>query len=173
MAVNEVQMRYGLLEGQLAHVDDVETGLRCGCVCVACGEQLIAKNAGRVWQHHFSHVYASSNCGGEGWLHATAKLLLAARLRQSLKAHDPVVFEYKCAHRVCHCLHEGDLLRGVETMLLVETRIQETGIQPDIRLEGSKGKFIEIVHTHKPEDPILAFTQFERNPACSDKRRIN
>ena len=86
---------------------------------------------------------------------------MAPCLRQSLKAHDPVVFEYECAHRVCPCLHEGDLLRGVET-ILVETRIPETGIQPDIRLEGSKGKFIEIVHTHKPEDPILAFTQSNR-----------
>ena len=40
----------------IVHVDSVPNGKRCNCVCKNCGDALIAKNNGKIVQHHFSHT---------------------------------------------------------------------------------------------------------------------
>ena len=60
--------------GKLVHVDDVPTGLKCGCRCPCCDEKLEAKNAGKKREHHFAHA-SGSDCSGayESMLHLLAK----------------------------------------------------------------------------------------------------
>ncbi|QCP60795.1 hypothetical protein [Pantoea sp. SO10] len=41
---------------EIVHVDDVPNGKRCNCICKNCGDALIAKNNGKIIQHHFSHT---------------------------------------------------------------------------------------------------------------------
>uniref|UniRef100_UPI0036DA5961 hypothetical protein n=1 Tax=Photorhabdus sp. RM322S TaxID=3342825 RepID=UPI0036DA5961 len=41
---------------KIVHVDAVPNGKRCDCVCKNCGDNLIAKNNGKIIQHHFSHT---------------------------------------------------------------------------------------------------------------------
>ena len=41
-------MIYALKEGQITSIADVESGLKCGCVCPACGEMLVAKKGSKV-----------------------------------------------------------------------------------------------------------------------------
>ncbi|WP_460206290.1 competence protein CoiA family protein [Klebsiella pneumoniae] len=41
---------------KVVHVDSVSNGKRCNCVCKNCGDSLIAKNNGKIIQHHFSHT---------------------------------------------------------------------------------------------------------------------
>ncbi|MCC8367147.1 hypothetical protein J8V57_12825 [Xenorhabdus sp. PB61.4] len=40
----------------IVHVDSVQNGKRCNCVCKHCGDTLIAKNNGKINTHHFSHA---------------------------------------------------------------------------------------------------------------------
>ena len=39
----------------LVHVDMVPNGNQCHCKCPGCGEDLIAKNKGKIKDHHFAH----------------------------------------------------------------------------------------------------------------------
>ncbi|NRB40652.1 MAG: hypothetical protein HRU20_19655 [Pseudomonadales bacterium] len=43
-----------LTTGNFVFVDEVDSGLACGCVCIGCDEDLQA-NKGKVKTHHFSH----------------------------------------------------------------------------------------------------------------------
>ena len=153
--VRDIRLPYALREDRLVHVDSVPTGNRCGCVCPNCRERLIAKNAGKVRAHHFSHVGASGSCG-EGWLHATAKLLLVERITQAQGVGLQVPLAYKCRELPCDCTHHGDLLRGVAEM---EVEASRGSIRPDIYLGGLHPKVVEIVVTHEPDAVVRQYTE--------------
>lgn len=57
-----VKLRYGLKNGQIKSIYDIsieEKGLKCGCVCPACGMELQAR-IGKINQRHFAHK--NKNC---------------------------------------------------------------------------------------------------------------
>lgn len=56
-----IKLPYGLKNGKIVSIDDVESGLACDCVCPACKSTLIARK-GADKQHHFAH-YNSEDCG--------------------------------------------------------------------------------------------------------------
>jgi len=68
---------YGLKNGDLRHISDVENGLKCDCICPACNEKLVAKNSGTKRINHFSH-YTNKVCkyGAQTSLHLAAKNIL-------------------------------------------------------------------------------------------------
>ncbi len=68
-------MKYALKNDLIANIEDVENGLKCGCLCLDCGEVVIAKNNGKLRDHHFSHAF-DSKCGGESYYHSLAKRIL-------------------------------------------------------------------------------------------------
>ena len=41
-------------DGKIVHVDDVPNGLKCGCHCPHCHEQLLARH-GEINEHGFAH----------------------------------------------------------------------------------------------------------------------
>lgn len=71
------QIPYGLKDGKLVHISEVENGLRCGCVCPKCNAPLEA-NQGQK-RSYFSHKPGYSQCTGavESTLHLMAKEVLA------------------------------------------------------------------------------------------------
>lgn len=73
---NEFDLSYGLKNGELVFIGEVERGLECGCLCPYCGGKLIARK-GEMNQHHFAH-YQVENCGKgvETVLHLLGKQVL-------------------------------------------------------------------------------------------------
>lgn len=63
--------------GKLHYIEDVATGLKCGCYCPECNALLIAKNGGSNREHHFAHE-SGLECehAGETVLHLLAKEVL-------------------------------------------------------------------------------------------------
>ena len=63
-------------DGRLVHVNDVQNGLDCGCLCPACKSPLIARQGKRlIW--HFAHVSeVDCDSAGETALHLAAKQTL-------------------------------------------------------------------------------------------------
>ena len=49
------KMTFALKEGKLVDIDSVDNGLACGCKCLACDADLVARNNGVVREHHFAH----------------------------------------------------------------------------------------------------------------------
>lgn len=90
------KLKYGMFNGQLVYIDDVENGLGCGCVCPHCGGQLIAKK-GEIRARHFAHYkVAECNHGTETALHLMAK----RTIEQTHKVFVPFIpkTEYDFSH---------------------------------------------------------------------------
>lgn len=68
----DCNVTYALKDGVLTHISDVESGLKCGCVCAGCKGELIAKK-GEIKVHHFAHVNAECAHAYESALHLLAK----------------------------------------------------------------------------------------------------
>lgn len=72
---------FGVKYGMPVHIDDVESGLACGCTCPFCGEPLIARK-GKVRTPHFAHVgtngmgHAGHEAAYQTQLHLLAKNIL-------------------------------------------------------------------------------------------------
>ena len=64
---------YGLRDGRVIEIHNVESGLKCNCTCSVCGHRLVAKK-GNVTKHHFAH-HEGSECNKaiETSLHIAAK----------------------------------------------------------------------------------------------------
>lgn len=77
--MSSFKIPFGLKDEQVVEVDDVPSGLRCGCVCPGCKMDLIARK-GEVNAHHFAHAHAKDSdlCeyGTETAIHLMAKQIL-------------------------------------------------------------------------------------------------
>ena len=70
-----LKQKHGLKNGKLVSIDEVESGLACGCICPCCESELVGKK-GKVKAHHFAHK--SEACAGalETALHLLAKEII-------------------------------------------------------------------------------------------------
>ncbi len=62
---------------KLVHIDDVDNGCNCNCTCPCCGEKMIARNGGKIREHHFAHS-SGTDCVGykETLLHIWSKQII-------------------------------------------------------------------------------------------------
>lgn len=74
-------LQYGLRGNKLIHIDNVEKGLACNCVCPHCRTPLVAKK-GEHNAKHFAH-YNLNDCnhGTETALHLMAKNIIAQNFK--------------------------------------------------------------------------------------------
>ena len=73
---DEFELCYGVIDGDIVHISEVNSGILQNCLCPKCGSILIAKK-GDIRKHHFAH-YNYENCQGaqETALHLLAKEIL-------------------------------------------------------------------------------------------------
>ncbi|NCX96176.1 MAG: hypothetical protein EBX41_07155, partial [Chitinophagia bacterium] len=115
---------------EAVHVEEVARGGACECVCIICGEELIAKK-GNIKQHHFSHNF-EANCSAESALHKLCKQIIKNSKEFMLPAPKGKFF-YFCEP-------------------LLEQKMGD--IKPDVVIENEEGIkwLIEIKVTHAVDD---------------------
>lgn len=139
---------YALKDGQITSIADVESGLKCGCVCPACGETLVAKKGSKV-THHFAH-HAGTNCeyGYQTSLHLAAKDILSKAQRMVIPR---VSFTFPGTNKSEIISNETEIcIDHIE----LEKRFDD--IIPDIVVySGKKYFFVEIFVTHQVDEKKL------------------
>jgi competence CoiA-like predicted nuclease len=136
--MTNIKLPYGLKNGEIVSIYDVESGLACECVCPACKGTLIAKK-GSEKQHHFAH-YDSEDCGKgtETIIHRLSKEIFSnsksfTTPELKLKNSDIIVFE--------------PMQISIDNVKL-EHRLDD--IIPDIIIESNgKELLVEIAVTHE------------------------
>lgn len=142
---------FGLKDGLMVQVSDVERGLNCDCVCPACGRRLQA-NKGNKISHYFSHdpSLKTTSCDSafETSIHLMAKQIISdeggiayPQLTVKLTQTD--------ANGASHSDDEivEEALTKKFREVLLEKRLED--IRPDIIGYGTEGAFlIEVAVTH-------------------------
>ncbi len=149
MVKKQLNLIYALKDNKTIHISEVESGFKCGCVCPACGEPLIAKKGSKVI-HHFAH-YAGHNCehGYESSLHIAAKEII----NNAKKFVIPEV--HLCFPR---SNKEKQLLFPAKEISVDDVKLEQRygDVIPDIVVtSGGRELFIEIFVTHKIDETKL------------------
>jgi len=138
----ESKLPFGLKNGLIVEVSQVERGLECGCICPVCKQALIARK-GTKTVHHFAH-YKAAECAGaaETALHQAAKDILERNKKINLPA---VMTSLGYAEGQNICLYPKQILHFRKVFL--EKRLDN--IIPDIIIQiKSRQLIIEITVTH-------------------------
>lgn len=143
------QTGYGVKNGQLIYIFEAARGLACGCVCVACGQPLVARK-GHQRRHHFAHA-TDIDCQGaaETALHLLSKELFGELNYIVLPPYDFVKEQKTKAGVVVK--HQQQVAKG-GTVSIKGAQIEssEAGFIPDVVLNcGTKNLIVEIAVTHK------------------------
>lgn len=142
-------MLYGIYKEQLVHVDQIDNGLNCNCTCPACGEKLVARNKGKMREHHFAHYFgADCSTGYETSLHILAKNILLKEKRILLPGYKVLGFTiveektYECED------------------VILEMRM--SSMIPDVYIKTTDGEriFIEIKVTHGVDEDKIKKIEF-------------
>jgi Competence protein CoiA-like family len=139
-----IKSPFGLREGELVHISEVESGLSCDCVCPSpsCGSKLIARK-GKVRSPHFAH-WKSDECahGFETALHMKGKEILKKYKYINLP---PVNVEFPNSPKKDWIIN--DKYKVIPERIILEKKLGE--IVPDIVIYYKNVPLIiEIVVTH-------------------------
>ena len=165
---SNVKQTDALKDGVLVHVDSVPTGNKSGCICTKCGAELIAKNQGTVYAHHFAHA-VDNKCAGETPYHIKAKEIIKRRKQIIVPWYydfpitkyldDGEVDNFSIAPNKIFTLDEYKNLSKYDKMLdfekvVIEDTIPGSRYKSDLRaLQNSNWINIEIVVTHSLKNP--------------------
>ena len=129
-------------DNRFMYINDVPNGLECNCICPGCKEKLIAKNDGKVREHHFAHA-SNKECitGYQTMIHLLAK---------------DIIENFKIFPMALH----GKYLSACE--VYKELNLNQFGFIPDIfgfspitdgpNIIGKIPVIIEIFVTHKVDE---------------------
>ena len=140
---------YALKDGNIVSIDEVQSGKNCGCVCPACGDELIARK-GEKRMHHFAHR-SNEDCeyGYESSLHLAAKDILS---RSEKMVIPPVYVEFPQSGKPKELISKEREISIDDVEL--EKRFDD--IIADIVVDsGDEHFFIEIYVTHPIDDEKL------------------
>lgn len=165
------QLTYAIdSNNRLVHIDEVSTGLQCGCICPACKEPLVAKNNGKFRVHHFAHQFESECTGAyETMLHLLAKERIQSAFLNSetfwleFEYHSYCPNDNKCKYNKTKCFtKERKRFNLKEFYDRCEQEISYDGInrRSDLKLFSSTNPqrspvYIEFCVTHASEHEKL------------------
>ncbi len=142
---------WGLKDGDIVHIDNVENGLSCKCFCPDCGTELVAYNRlGNKRKNHFQHK-SIVNCKNsyETALHYLAKQIISEtkslivpdiKFNLSSLAQSYSGIEYN---------HSKQKRKKLLQFDKVEIEKQAEYFRPDLKcFIGDKVLFVEIAVTH-------------------------
>ena len=136
--------------GKIVGIDEVESGLKCNCVCPHCGDVLEARK-GKIRVHHFKHCNKDENtfCS-ESALHLAAKEVLKEAREISLPALKISLDEYR---KVIEILPNGHKFNYDKIELEKSIWVGEELIRPDIVVYNGKAILaIEILVNHAVDE---------------------
>ena len=150
---------FGLLNGQLVTINDVSSGLSCGCLCPQCKQPLVARK-GDQKIHHFSH-HKKTDCSGglETALHIKSKEIFLKHKAIMLPAVPGQLSLKRTVHRYpsncgpwmlrgrCYSVSEQIINQFFYESVFIESKIGS--IRPDVVLFGDRPFVIELYVTHK------------------------
>ena len=151
--MSNIKIPYALKNGTLVHVDSVERGLACGCLCLVCNNAVQARQGERK-SHHFSHV-GKVNCKPKNVLRAVAKLLLFNRINNGIENQSALNFEWECEY--CYEKHTGNLLKKAVSVAMDNSLVN---CKPDIVIfESNRNPIIavEIVDSKSLNDATTSY----------------
>lgn len=138
------KLPFGLKDGKtLVHIDEVESGLKCNCVCPDCHHPLVARK-GEKTAHHFAH-HKGKECehGLETALHLAAK--------EILERHKKIIIPEVVLRLGANRHNDWTISNEIEIEFdEVKLESYHQGVVPDV-LVYIKGKplMIEVTVTHK------------------------
>lgn len=149
MSKKQLNLTYALKDDKIINISDVESGLKCGCICPSCGEPLVAKKGSKM-MHHFSH-HSGHNCeyGYETSLHLAAKDIISKTKKIVIPA---VYLNFPDSYKKDELICESKEIQVDK----VELEKRYGDIIPDIVLYvGGKLLFVEIYVTHRIDEEKL------------------
>ena len=143
--MSKQDMTYAIKNKKLVHISEVESGLKCNCICPGCGAVLIARKGTKV-KHHFAHK-STIECeyGYQTSIHLLAKEIIS-------KVHEFVIPELYFSFPESGKRELIDESRTVKVQeVILEKKVSD--IIPDILLITDIGKIIvEIFVTHEIDE---------------------
>ncbi|RMA82709.1 hypothetical protein [Umboniibacter marinipuniceus] len=158
---------FGKKDGVLVHVNNVENGASCGCICPNCGRPLVAKNRGKKKRQHFAHAvgFECSDYDTMTYLHQYAQDLILAKGSVMLPSYE---------QRPELSLLDGGRIYG-DTVARKAQRHQFDSVKLEVswsqyRIDcvgttETRDLFIEITVTHENESEKLGAFKREDVPA--------
>lgn len=142
MAQKQLKLTVALKDGVITKIEDVQSGIKCGCVCPACGEPLVAKK-GVKRMHHFAHS-TGHNCeyGYESSLHLACKEILSKAKKIMIP---PVYVTFPDTNKM------DELVCGAKEIDIEKVELEQRfgNVVPDVVIyTGGKKFFVEIYVTH-------------------------
>ena len=150
MAHRQLNLTVAVKDGMTIYIEDAASGLKCGCVCPACGEPLVAKK-GKKMMHHFAHCTGNTcEYGYESSLHLAAKEILSHSKRITLPAAYVTFPNSNKKKELVHGAREIQIDR-----IELEKRLGD--IIPDLVIYAGGEQFlVEIYVTHRIDDEKLS-----------------
>lgn len=149
----KIKIPYGLKNEQIVHISQVESGLACQCVCLVCGEKLVAhKGVDRI--DHFVH-YSSKNCSPESILHLLSKIELYKKYKYYIYHKNT----YHLLRALQNCNQEK-MKSWLRKSAVIEMECDFKIAKPDLTILDAERRavaFIEIVVTHNPSENVVNF----------------
>ena len=143
------QLTWAVAEsGELAHVSEVQNGLKCACTCPVCDGALIARQ-GKIKEHHFAHA-SGEECrhAAETALHLAAKDILAKR--KEIVVPEVAV---KASYGFPRIVVAPQRRYAIES---AEVERKTGSIIPDVIVEvGGRQLLVEVTVTHGVDDAKL------------------
>lgn len=162
-----IPFAWRLSDQQMVGPEDVEKGLKCNCICKACGTSLVAKQ-GAVREWHFAH-HAATDCpsGVETAIHWMAKQLIVERSEVCIPLR---ILNRKVSGPQCVWTETINVEVQREGLIPLDDCVQEKEIgmrtdtngarRPDVlAMFNGKPIAIEICNTHAVDEEKLAWLE--------------